>query len=340
MSIKVAMFSGGNGTASIAKALVAKGVDLTLLVNCYDDGLSTGELRKLFPGMLGPSDVRKNVARFSQLNGYADLLERRVDIGDELPSLGGKLAEYVEVVEAELIRKQQFLKACALGNLAFVGCWLTDGDRDFNRTVTLFSELCKSRVKILNVTQGENLYLMALRENDERVYTESEISTEQQPTPIEKLFFSNGYPKLNYEVREVLLRADVIVYGPGTQHSSLLPSYMTQGMAEVIAGAAAYKVYTANLSRDKDLAKSETVRDLTDKFLVAMSRGGQTKVQWEQLVDNTLVDGYAPLHLGTLRPGWKVGNWLGGNGVHDGAAVASYIVERYVPALLPLSTSR
>ncbi len=48
--LKVVMFSGGRGTRSITDALLKyKQVDLTLLVNAYDDGLSTGALRKIFP---------------------------------------------------------------------------------------------------------------------------------------------------------------------------------------------------------------------------------------------------------------------------------------------------
>src|SRR5262245_21123040 len=62
--LQLAMFSGGRGTARITEALLNHGeIDLTLLVNTYDDGLSTGALRRFIPGMLGPSDVRKNVSR-------------------------------------------------------------------------------------------------------------------------------------------------------------------------------------------------------------------------------------------------------------------------------------
>ena len=38
-------------------------MDLSLLVNAYDDGLSTGELREFIPSMLGPSDFRKNLSQ-------------------------------------------------------------------------------------------------------------------------------------------------------------------------------------------------------------------------------------------------------------------------------------
>ena len=57
------MFSGGRGTASLSKTFVAHPqIDLFLLLNAYDDGLSTGRLRRFIPGLLGPSDFRKNIA--------------------------------------------------------------------------------------------------------------------------------------------------------------------------------------------------------------------------------------------------------------------------------------
>src|ERR1700691_3443547 len=62
--LRVVMFSGGSGTKSIASFLLRHPqVDLTVVVNCYDDGHSTGRLRRFIPGMLGPSDIRKNIAR-------------------------------------------------------------------------------------------------------------------------------------------------------------------------------------------------------------------------------------------------------------------------------------
>jgi 2-phospho-L-lactate transferase/gluconeogenesis factor (CofD/UPF0052 family) len=59
--LSIVLFSGGRGTANIAAALLKHSqISLTILVNAYDDGLSTGMLRRLIPGMLGPSDVRKD----------------------------------------------------------------------------------------------------------------------------------------------------------------------------------------------------------------------------------------------------------------------------------------
>src|ERR1700689_1794655 len=62
--IEVALFSGGSGTQSITEAFLKHPqIALTILINAYDDGHSTGRLRSFIPGMLGPSDVRKNINR-------------------------------------------------------------------------------------------------------------------------------------------------------------------------------------------------------------------------------------------------------------------------------------
>src|SRR5580658_3099843 len=66
--IDVALFSGGSGTHSIATALLRHPqLRLRILINAYDDGHSTGRLRRFIPSMLGPSDVRKNINRLMPL---------------------------------------------------------------------------------------------------------------------------------------------------------------------------------------------------------------------------------------------------------------------------------
>src|SRR2546429_6160277 len=62
--INVVLFSGGSGTRSITDAFRRHSqISLKILINAYDDGHSTGRLRRFIPGMLGPSDVRKNINR-------------------------------------------------------------------------------------------------------------------------------------------------------------------------------------------------------------------------------------------------------------------------------------
>src|SRR5882762_2873914 len=76
--INVVLFSGGSGTQSIAEALLRHPqISLKILINAYDDGHSTGRLRRFVPGMLGPSDVRKNINRLMPVEDRSQKCLRR-----------------------------------------------------------------------------------------------------------------------------------------------------------------------------------------------------------------------------------------------------------------------
>jgi 2-phospho-L-lactate transferase/gluconeogenesis factor (CofD/UPF0052 family) len=81
------VFCGGRGATSILQALLrTSGIQITALVNAYDDGLSTGRVRGFVPGMLGASDFRKNLSRLLVMSSpvqfaVADLLEYRFPPG-------------------------------------------------------------------------------------------------------------------------------------------------------------------------------------------------------------------------------------------------------------------
>ena len=60
------LFSGGRGSGALARQLVARpGVSLTVAINGYDDGASTGAVRRFLGDSLGPSDFRKNASRLA-----------------------------------------------------------------------------------------------------------------------------------------------------------------------------------------------------------------------------------------------------------------------------------
>jgi len=58
----ITIISGGSGSANIQKGLyeICPNLPINLLINGYDDGKSTGVLRKLYLNTLGISDFRKN----------------------------------------------------------------------------------------------------------------------------------------------------------------------------------------------------------------------------------------------------------------------------------------
>ncbi len=65
--VRVVLFSGGRGSRVLSSELIRNPrVKLTLAVNGYDDGASTGEIRRFLGDCLGPSDFRKNASRLAK----------------------------------------------------------------------------------------------------------------------------------------------------------------------------------------------------------------------------------------------------------------------------------
>jgi 2-phospho-L-lactate transferase/gluconeogenesis factor (CofD/UPF0052 family) len=349
--LEIVLFSGGSGTETIASAMLRNpGLALTVLVNAYDDGHSTGRLRRFIPGMLGPSDIRKNINRMMPdkqdrhtalrfLSDYRLPREypfhdgmkltlaiaemREVNIPDFLLSkfelLTIKQAKtfcryiqrFCEYAETEAARGNRFdFDDCALGNILFAGCYL-DENRNFNRAVGAFSAFFEIDGRILNVTRGENLFLMARTEDGSIIRGEAELVSRESSSRIRDLFlieealYRNGIefdtqlttealerfiqlgqriPEINPEADRALRQAHMIIYGPGTQHSSLLPSYLTRGIAEAIAANnQADKVFISNIRRDSDI-QQEDAGELAQKFLCAMRRNGEVPLEWNQVV--------------------------------------------------------
>jgi 2-phospho-L-lactate transferase/gluconeogenesis factor (CofD/UPF0052 family) len=399
--INVVLFSGGSGTRSITEALLRHPqIALKILINAYDDGLSTGRLRRFIPGMLGPSDVRKNIGRImptverSQKSLKA-ISDYRLPVGCSRATALGildkiLLGEYISLPEPlgeafprvanwQLSELKSFISSfltyfhqqealgrtfdftdCALGNILFAGCYLLQ-DHDFNLTIRSFSEFYEVPPGMLvNVTMGENLFLVAEKENGVILLNEADIVGSQDASRIRELFLideetyfrhvegapeppggwkellraAHRVPRLNPDAASALTDADVIIYGPGTQHSSLFPSYMTEGVAEAIAAnTRADKVFLGNIHRDFDIQEDDA-SDIARKLMDAMSRKGQVPVEWNSVVSHFFVQGtdentlsrakYVPFDESRFQfplETVKVRDWEAQEGRHSGGYV-------------------
>jgi 2-phospho-L-lactate transferase/gluconeogenesis factor (CofD/UPF0052 family) len=197
-----------------------QGLSVTSIVNAYDDGKSTGEIRRFFD-MLGPSDIRKvqelmlpdddphhatSKALFDYrypLDGGRDaiLADMRAfaDGGEEVAGI---------VVPRRTVRKllQQFVREfldglaviekardarfafgdCSLMNCLYAGAYLACG-RDMERTTRTMDRLFRLKGTVLP-NSVENKWLMALRQNGEMLYSEAEIVELRSNVLIDSLY--------------------------------------------------------------------------------------------------------------------------------------------------------
>lgn len=318
-TLRVVLFCGGRGSSTIVSEFMRHPeVHLSLVINAYDDGLSTGALRSFIPDMLGPSDFRKNLSRVLQLHSteqYAlrRLLEyripeecselqleslRRLVYGETgADKLAQPLGSLFEDLSSPLARRlashlrnffdyemshgsQLSYSDCSLGNLVFAGAYLSSS-HNFNESLRSLATVCCPRANLINVTRGDNRILVALKMNGEILARESEIVGPQSASPITDLFFVerplsadflqslsgltteekrrrlrtlDSPPEISVEARSAILEADAILYGPGTQYSSLLPSYRTRGLSDALRQSRARaRIFIANLDQDHDI---------------------------------------------------------------------------------------
>jgi len=319
---RIVLFCGGRGSATIIRALLRQSdVELTLLVNAYDDGLSTGALRNFIPGMLGPSDFRKNLSYLFGNYSHAQyalksLMEYRLAGGvDEIEKLARFTSTGNAVTLDEPVRgwfaqlppptSQQLrtllarffalaagtsfdYRDCSLGNLVFAGAYLEHGS-DFNAAARAVADLVGTRARLLNVGEQQNRILVGLKHDGTLLASEAEIVGPQSAVLITDLYLlaqpltpddvqalagmdaaakraflsaRDSVPALSTFASAAIASADIILYGPGTQHSSLLPSYRIAAAA-LAASPAAVKALVMNLDSDHDI-QGLTARDILD----------------------------------------------------------------------------
>ncbi len=222
---------------------------------------------------------------------------------------------------------------CSLGNLVFAGCYLQE-KREFNRSIECYCSLLHlQKDLILNVTDGMNAYLVALDRDHQVLGSEAEIvdatrrnfirdlylidrpmkdgerMSLQTPEQIEE-FMERHSAKIiaNSELLKRIAEADLIIYSPGTQHSSLFPSYITPGLGFAIGrNLTAIKLLVTNVQEDAEIPENSAV-DLIEKAVRYLKEKNRLQIPTPCLITHYLINDprkTLPKHPTYLSDGWK-----------------------------------
>lgn len=409
----VVLFSGGRGSGVLATWLARqREIDLTIAINGYDDGASTGEVRRFLGDSLGPSDFRKNASRLARElrscpDALVEILDQRLPatadavwarrafrvIAGVAPQVqdqagfertAGSLAARLDApsrafLAGTLASFDAALRAsgrpfdfgdCSVGNLVFAGVYLQSGRR-FNAAVDAYCAALGLPAGLVdNVTDGTNAFLVGLDSGGRLLATESDIANTDRPTGVDDIFLLDRaltpeeiqelasiepararsalearsvLPPLSPRLATRLDTANLIIYAPGTQHSSLFPSYLTRGLSEAIAGnVRAIKLLVTNLQSDAEISGRSAV-DIIERAVFYLTRKHRIHVPTPFLMTSYLVN-RSPLvgdevayvepgplaRLEDLRPLVLENLEDGTTGRHD----ASKVVLPFVQALL------
>jgi len=241
--VRIVALGGGTGLSAVLRGLkehvAERGqrgprrpiADLAAVVTVTDDGGSSGRLRREYR-VLPPGDIRNCMVALSQ---------------DE--RLLGKLFQY-------RFPGGRGLAGHSFGNLFLTA--LTNITGDFPRAVQESAQVLAIRGRIFPSTV-QNVTLEAELGNGRIVAGETNISRSHQRIEHVRLVPRRARPLA--EVMEAVREADLILVGPGSLYTSILPNLLVEGMTDLIAHSRATRVYIANLMTQPGETRHYSVAD-------------------------------------------------------------------------------
>jgi uncharacterized cofD-like protein len=191
--------------------------DLAAVVTVTDDGGSSGRLRRDY-SVLPPGDIRNCMVALSE---------------DE--ALLGRLFQY-------RFQSGRGLRGHSFGNLFLTALSHVTGD--FTRAVRVSSEVLAIRGRIYPST-NQLVSLEAMLENGKVIAGETRISATR--VRIRRVRLVPRKVKPVPEVLKAIAAADLILLGPGSLFTSIIPNLLVSGFAEALEKSKATRIYVANL---------------------------------------------------------------------------------------------
>jgi uncharacterized cofD-like protein len=233
--IKVVAIGGGTGLPAVLRGLKSSTSNITAVVTVADDGGSSGRLRRDL-GVLPPGDLRNNIAALADDESLmTQLFQYRFNTGD----LGGH----------------------AFGNLfiaalAGVSGGLESALVEVERVLNIQGRVLPATLDDVNLVADIRLNN---RQNTVRIQGESKISEAGGQIAAIELCPTDAVAYR--ESVRAIQQADMIVIGPGSLYTSILPNLLVKGIAEALRQTQAVKIYVCNVATQPGETENYTVAD-------------------------------------------------------------------------------
>jgi uncharacterized cofD-like protein len=228
---KIVVIGGGTGLSVLLRGLKRFHVDITAIVTVADDGGSSGRLRDEFD-IPPPGDVRNVLTALSTVEPL------------------------LEAVMQHRFRNGSGLSGHSLGNLLLAA--MTDITGDFVTAIRELSRVLNVKGKVLPAA-NQSIVLKAEMIDGSIVVGESKIP--QSNKVIKRVFLSPEDVEPLFETLQAIREADLIVLGPGSLYTSLLPNLLVPKISEAVRTAKAKKVYICNVMTQPGETESYTASD-------------------------------------------------------------------------------
>ena len=235
---RIVALGGGTGLSTLLKGLKGYSANITAVVTVADDGGSSGKLREQL-GIVPPGDIRNCLAALADAEPLmTQLMQYRFPPGSGLDNH-------------------------AFGNLFIAAMTAVTGD--FEEAIRASNRVLAVRGQVLPVTSVP-LNLSARLESGRHLYGQVGIASANEP--IVELTIEPADVRATPEALERILEAEMIVIGPGSLFSSVLPNLLISDVRDALAAASGLKVYVCNVATQPGetagLSASDHLRVLFD----------------------------------------------------------------------------
>jgi uncharacterized cofD-like protein len=218
---RIVVIGGGTGLSTMLRGIKGRTDNVTAIVTVADDGGSSGRLRREL-GVLPPGDFRNCIVALADVEPLmARLFQYRFGPGSGL-------------------------EGHSFGNLFIVAMSGVTGN--FEEAIRESCRVLAVRGEIVPSTL-ENVTLCAELEDRNLVQGESKIS--ESTAAIRRVYLEPEHPPAYPEAVKAILEADLIVVGPGSLYTSVLPNLMVDGIRRALMASDALKVYVCNVATQR-----------------------------------------------------------------------------------------
>ncbi len=217
--LRIVTIGGGTGLSTLLRGLKQHNVSITAIVTVGDDGGSSGRLRSEF-NMPSPGDIRNCLVALADSEMLlSDLFQYRFDAADSA------------------------LDGHSFGNLFITAMTKVTGS--FEQAVIESSRVLNIRGMVLP-SSLDDIIVSAQMDDGTTVVGESNIPLARKR--IERLSIAPDHAEAYDPAIVALLSADLIVLGPGSLYTSVLPNLLVEGISHALRFAPAEKVYVCNVA--------------------------------------------------------------------------------------------
>lgn len=217
---KIVAIGGGTGLSTLLRGLKHHSGNLTAIVTMADDGGSSGRLRKSL-GLPPPGDLR---ACLAALSDDEDLLTQ--------------LFQY-------RFLKGEELEGHSFGNL-FIAA-LSGVTGSFDQGILEAGRVLSIRGRVLPSTLSD-VALVADKVDVQPIRVEGESRIPEVPGRIRQIFLQPADPPAYPEAIRAILGADMVVIGPGSLYTSVLPNLLVPDITKAVRTSRAFRVYVCNVA--------------------------------------------------------------------------------------------